>query len=51
MPPAGFELVIPASDRPPTLVLDRSATDVNINVNVDTSFSQLLLSRSALADM
>ena len=26
MIPAGFELVIPASDRPQTLALDRSAT-------------------------
>ena len=28
MPPAGFEPATPASDRPQTLALDRSATDI-----------------------
>jgi hypothetical protein len=28
MPPAGFEPVIPASDRPHTLALHRSATEI-----------------------
>ena len=30
MPPAEFELAIPASDRPQTLALDRSATGIGI---------------------
>ena len=29
MPPAGFEPAIPASDRPQTLALDRSATGID----------------------
>jgi hypothetical protein len=28
MPPAGFELAIPASDRPKILSLERSATEI-----------------------
>ena len=33
MPPAGFEPVIPAGDRPHTLALDRSATRIG-NQNI-----------------
>ena len=29
MPPARFEPAVPASDRPQTLALDRSATDIS----------------------
>ena len=33
MPPAGFEPLIPAGDRPQILALDRSATGIGLLVN------------------
>jgi hypothetical protein len=33
MPPAGFELAIPASERPQTHALDRAATGIGIMID------------------
>jgi hypothetical protein len=38
MPPAGFEPVIPAGDRPQTHALDRSATGIGHSISQHTEF-------------
>jgi sensor histidine kinase YesM len=41
MPPAGFELTIPASERPQTHALDRAATGICIHVSINKTAFKL----------
>jgi hypothetical protein len=38
MPTAGFELAMPASERPQTFTLDRAATGIGREINITIKF-------------